>query len=229
MTEAHNGRLSWVIPLIVMIDLTLIGLFLFWAIVSHYDLKDSWIFGHPEFSMGEGQLTEQWGFVKLSIASTIMLILASIRRQTFFWGLSALLAVMLFSDGFELHEQINALIYPSLADSLDLKHVDLLTKLCLAGVPLSFILAGLYRSDAADRRQRLWLLTPVIALGFWVSIVDFLNSLFQQRFSAGRTIGNLIEEGGESLLITAILLSTVFCFREVFSATQDRLQKQVEI
>lgn len=205
-----NRRLSWVVALLLAVDILLIGLFLLWAIAEHYHLRNNWAFGRDEFSMGEGQLTEQWGFVKLALASVFLLIIAGSRRQFFFWGLAALIVVMLLSDALQFHEQINSALHPPLAAVFDRHHIDVFMKFALAAVPLSAMAFGLWSAPSSDRQQMVWLAAPAIMLGFCASIVDFIHGLIEQHFEGGRTIGNLIEEGGEGILATAVLVSALF-------------------
>lgn len=215
-SDFGNRRLLWIAALILAVDIAFVGLFVLWAIAAHYELRDIWIFGRNEFSMAEGQLTEQWGFAKLALASVLLLIIAGFQRQVFFWGLTALLAIMLLSDSMQLHEKINAALYPLLATVLDRLHIDVLTKSALAAAPLLAMALGLWSTPVRDRRPMLRLAAPAIALGFWASIIDLSHGLYEKYFDGGRTIGNLVEEGGEGFLITAVLMSALFYFWQAF-------------
>lgn len=205
----------WVF-LLLSIDGLLIVLFLLWAIAGHYDLRNLWVFGRDEFSLGEGRLTEQWGYLKLAAASVIAIGIA-VRRHVFFWGLALLLIVMLADDALAFHEQINLALHNASGGNISREVFDLFTKLAMAAVPLGAMAIGFWSAQASERRRLIPVIVPVMALGIWVSVVDYGRSVLENYYSGGQSLGTLIEEGGEGILISATLLSVWHCQRHAKS------------
>lgn len=190
--------------LLLAVDVVLIGLFLVWAYAAHHNATDMWIYGQSRFSMGEGELTEQWGFIKLAVAAMLAAMIARRRRQVFFWGLCALLVTMLLSDALELHEQINAAVAVLTDGRLTAIDIDPVTKLALAGGPLALMAFGLLASAAEERGVMIRIAAPSVLLGGWSAAVDLLHALYAATFGNNETIATLIEEGGEGVLITLV-------------------------
>jgi hypothetical protein len=191
--------------MLLAVDAVLIGLFLLWAYAAHHQASDMWIYGRSLFSMGEGELNEQWGFMKLAVAAVLTAMIAWPRRQLFFWGLCALLIAMLLSDALELHERINAAVSALTAGRVGAIYIDPITKLALAGGPLALMTYGLWARPAAERAAMIRLAAPTLLLGGWSAAVDLLHAIYAATFGGNETIATLIEEGGEGVLITLIV------------------------
>jgi hypothetical protein len=217
MTTRARNHIFFATLMLLIVDMVLIGLFLLWAYASHYARADLWILGRNEFSMREGELTEKWGFLKLGVATWLLLAIAMKKRLLFLWGLAALMVVMTLSDSLQLHEQINAGLNQKLSGFLSRKHIDVATKLFLASAPLLAMVAGLYWGRPHNRKALMLLATPPMLLGFWSAVIDFAHSVIDEHFDGGRTIGSLIEEGGECLLITATLISVLHYYHITFA------------
>jgi hypothetical protein len=189
---------------LLAVDAALIGLFLLWAYAARERATDLWVYGQIRFSMGEGQLTEQWGFIKLAGAAMLAAMIAFPRRQMFFWGLCALLTAMLLSDGLELHERINAAVSAMTGGRISAVYIDPVTKLALAGGPLAMMALGWFSSAPGQRGAMFRIAAPTIVLGGWSAAVDLINAVYAATFGGNETITTLIEEGGEGVLITLV-------------------------
>lgn len=187
---------------LLAVDAALIAMFLLWAWAAHYDLSALWVYDQVQFSLEEGALTEQWGYIKLAVASAFAAMIAWPRRHCFYWGLAALLTIMLLSDSLELHEQITAALAALTNGQVSPVAIDPLTKATLAGAPLTVMAIGLYRAPQQQRGAMVALALPAVILGAWSAIVDLIHAVHQALFHGNETIVTLLEEGGESALIT---------------------------
>ena len=113
-----NGRVLLVIGLVLIVDITLLGLFIEWAYVQHYGITSSIFFANALFSTQDHSLIESFGYLK---EAAICLLLASLFLRTrvlLHLAFSTFFLVLLLDDFFSVHEQMGKVFAPVLGPSL---------------------------------------------------------------------------------------------------------------
>lgn len=212
----HLRPLSSVLLFLLFIDAVLIALFLRWAYVAHHELTESVIYGRSIFSLNEGGLTELWGHAKLAAAVGLIWLVSRVRNPAYYRAIAAAMLVMLLSDSLQLHKRLVRLVinfggFSGQAEPL----IDPVIKLALIVTPATAAVLAFWRLPEQDRGLAALAAAPLLLLGFCAGVMDFFHVMATRYLQGGRTIASLIEEGGEGLVATAVLVTAIFIHARV--------------
>jgi hypothetical protein len=192
------------IALILLVDLVLLGVFLRWAYVEHYHITTSVLYGDLRYSMVDGSFIELFGYFKEVLIIALAALASFYRPNLIYLGYTALFLVALLDDSLTLHETLGHRIGPVLGLSQQISEILVFGFMSL--VPLVIILRGYSLSHGRDRRNAEAMLLGFGLLMFCAVVMDFVHSAVMKTFGQGDTALSLLEDGGELLSLTAILL-----------------------
>ncbi len=211
-----------------IVDLLVIGLFAVLAAAAVLGMIDDvpWRL-HIENDRG---IVGLWGYLKWVAITGVLLLLWMRRGGPVFLGLAGVFFILLIDDALEVHERLGTFITVSagFSDTLALRGQDfgeLVSFGALGLLVLSVFGPAYLASDSDARRQALWFLALVGLLAVFGVGADMLH-IAAIRLTDGLTeaiLGPLIaviEDGGELLVATAILIYAVHL------CAQARLQPQ---
>jgi hypothetical protein len=199
--------MQWLVGACLLIDLILLGAFLRWAYVEHYQITASVLHGDLRYSMVDGSFIELFGYCKEVLIIVLAALAFFYRPNLVYIGYMALFVVALLDDSLSLHETIGHHISPVLGLSQQISEILVFGVMSL--VPLAVMLYGYWYSSGLDRRNAEAMLIGFGLLMFCAVAMDFIHSMVMKAFGRGDTVFSLLEDGGELLSLTVILLIMV--------------------
>lgn len=193
---------------VLTVDIALLSMFVWWAIVHRYEIKGSIFYGNMLFSKVDWSLIEIWGYLK-EAAIVILSIYIYLRCREIFYVLFAILFMsVLIDDAAGLHEILGGYIY-QLTDNKLIS--GFLAPSITCGIPLFLTVAATFKLNHSRRWPAFILLFGFFVLAFFGVVVDNLEELvFGTTHNV--TFAALLEDGGELLSLTALLTGFAFIF-----------------
>ena len=206
MTAAFRPSYKALLPLLplAIVDVVLIGLHVLAQIGDWYS---------PRWSIeSDNGFAENWQYIKV-VFIVLMLLHVAVRRASqdrmccVAWAL--LFVWMLADDGLQLHERMGAVLASWLAPLLASGHLAQAIAEVIVMLVIALLLLGwiVWASASAGQRWRAWslgLLGGLACLAFFAIAVDLVHALV--RTPLLHAMLGLIEEGGEMLCLSAVLL-----------------------
>lgn len=153
-----------------------------------------------------GGYSEIFQYIKEFLIVILLLMLAFDRKQPIYLAWSLLFLYILIDDSMQLHENISAY----LAQTFDFKPMFRLKAVDFGELAVSaffggilFTLVGLayWLTNAVVKQITKGLLLLVLSLAFFLVVVDMIHSMTPR----GKSLFALIEDGGEMLIMSAIV------------------------
>ena len=192
---------AWALLFFLTIDILILSLFLWWAYVTHYKMTDSLLYDHLLFSKVDFSLMEIWGYLKELLIIAVALKVTMRRPDLFSLAYAILFVFVLLDDSLQLHEKLGEW----LAHSVGLGSLGFLAApLLLNGVPFLLMLAGYALLLPRDRPRRRPVALMFCVLAFLAVALDhMLDAIALNRM---QTVSALLEDGGELICLTLILV-----------------------
>ncbi len=161
--------------------------------------------------------SEFYEYAKLALAFLLLLILVARDRSFYLAPILALMLYLVFDNSFQLHEHVGAWATPNLRGAGEGVYLVLLGAAVFALAALSA-----RRVDRHARVVMISLLMILSVLGFFGVLVDALHSLIDNDFPATERILGFVEDAGELISITALLLICLLHLRRPRRGAADR-------
>lgn len=201
-------RMRWLIMALLAIDLALLATFLRWAYVAHHGIRDSVFHGDLRFSTVDGSVLESWGYAKQLVALLFLAWTAAARRSRLLAAVALLATAILLDDALQLHERLGLALragaQPWIASPAAAQFAG---KLLVSGLPALIVVICYLASRPGEKPLAHLLLAPLVLLAGFSVGVDFLHDL--RLWRGGETLSSLIEDGGELLSMSALLVAAL--------------------
>lgn len=210
------SRIAWSdcrgpILFVLGLDLVLLGLFLRWAYVSHFVMIGDPLYGDRRFSMTDGSAIEYWGYAKQATAVVLLCLIGRHRPSLFLAAFALVCFVALADDLLLLHESLGGSI--GALTEWGGAVAELVALGLIGGGPVLLTVIGFGRLPRSDRVDGVWLALPLVALIGFAGLADLIHAMLLSGRSGGRTLATLIEDGGELLAMSALVIAAVTIWR----------------
>ena len=204
LRSAHRNRvIRYSLLALIIVDAFLLLTFVAYAIVEFFDITSSYLYGRTVFSTADWSLIECSCYFKEAICVGMLGIMAWRTRSILFGALTFFVAAVLADDSLRFHEVIGrhvaaAGVYKPLA--------ELVASMIYGVIPAIVLLLAWLREGEARRRDSLPIVAALALLLFFAVIVDVIRQLTHKIITDGEKIAALIEDGGELLSLTLLVV-----------------------
>lgn len=205
-----DPRLVWLCVALVGVDLGFLAIHAGNRLYFQLSGSGPWL--GPSWIIGRGwSYPEMFGCVKVLLMLLILLSIPRVWKRPIYLVFAAILALVLVDQTATLHHKLGSILADTLGlqalGGLEPQDSGELLAWTLTGFP-SLLVAGvaLAKSSPDDRRAGLLLLTGIGVLGVFAVGMDAVHSALKQAFWKADGFFNLVEEGGEQLTLSVMLV-----------------------
>jgi hypothetical protein len=156
----------------------------------------------------DGGVAESFGYAKLVASAALVFYLSARRRLYPVMPMALAIVYLCLDDAFRLHERMGEVLVPAHDNA-----GEALYMMAVGGVIVAMAAVGYMRSHHIGRVLILAVLVPILLLGAFGTGVDALQELVVRFMPASDEHWKLLEDGGEMVSMSLLLLTSVWLVR----------------
>ncbi len=205
LTLAPLSRPAFVLVLIFFgIDAFFIGLHALLSALKYFQVLEARTFPYLKVS-AEGGVPELFNYLKLCFVSLVLIMTFRRSRVPIYLILAGIFAYAFLDDAFTFHERLSvelveALKLPEMWQQRAFAQTLYFAIVAILLGPL--LVGGWLNASTIDRHLSAIMIAALLALGFFVVVVDAVHSVISKYSLIADKVGALVEDGGEMLAVT---------------------------
>jgi hypothetical protein len=154
-----------------------------------------------------------FGYAKTGAIIILLIITSHLSKKWMYLLWNGIFIYVLLDDALLIHERLGRAVAGPSSSTWAWDMGQLAVWVLVSMILLAIVVGSLVRSSGRDRTNGILLLVILCGLGFFAVVMDLVHANSRSWFRGANLLFNVIEEGGEQLMLSLAVALTVLIQR----------------